>query len=285
MPLDCNFSVNELTTYRWTFDEDLYYAQKAGFDSIGLWRRKVNDFGEARAREMLDDSDLTVSSLSWAGGFTGGDGRTLDESIRDALAAVGAAERLQADCLVVLAGGQNSHIRPHRNRLFRQGLDEMLMAAEVAGVTLAIKPMHASCAREWTFLNSLEDALELLGQYQSPHVKLVYDLYHFPELADDPALVADLVPHLALVQLGDARVAQTAAQERCPLGHGVLPIWETVAALQFAGYNGCFDVELMGAEIEVADYQTLLAETYQSLVAGVDAVRQDEHRPLAERSR
>lgn len=285
MPLDCKFSVNELTTYRWTFDEDIYYAQKAGFDSIGLWRRKVSDFGEARAREMLDDSELKVSSLGWAGGFTGGDGRTLDESIRDALAAVGAAERLRAQCLVVLAGGQNSHIRPHRNRLFRQGLDEMLMAAEVAGVTLAIKPMHASCAGEWTFLNTLEEALELVNLYQSPHVKLVYDLYHFPDLADDPALVADLAPHLALVQLGDSRVPRSSAQERCPLGQGALPLWETVAALQYAGYNGCFDVELMGSEIEAADYQSLLAETYQALVAGVDAARQDGIRELAERSR
>lgn len=274
MPSFCTFSINELTTYRWSLDEDVYFAQKAGFDAIGLWRRKVSDFGEARVRELLDDSDLAVSSLSWAGGFTGGDGRTQDESIRDALAAVGTAARLEAGCLVVLAGGQNNHIRPHRNRLFRQGLDDMLMAAEIEDVTLAIKPMHPSCAGEWTFLNSLEDALELVALYSSPHVKLVYDHYHFPHLADDPALVADLVPHLALVQLGDTRVPHSSAQERCPLGYGNLPVWETVAALQYAGYTGCFDVELMGAEIEMSNYEQLVTDTYRALTSGVESVRE-----------
>lgn len=262
-------SINQLTTYRWTVDEDVYFAQRAGFDAIGLWRRKVADFGEARTLELLADSQLRVSSLGWAGGFTGGDGRSLDESIRDGLAAVGAAERLGAECLIVVAGGQNNHIRPHRNRLFRQALDELLVAAEVADVVLAIKPMHRTCADEWTFQNDLVEALGLVGQYRTPHLKLVYDHYHFPELVDHPALLADLVPQLALVQLGDTRVPHTIEQERCPLGAGVLPVWETVAALRQAGYNGVFDVELMGAEIEAADYQRLLDRTHHAFAANV----------------
>lgn len=269
MPAYCTLSINELTTYRWTLDEDVYHAERLGFDSVGLWRRKVSDFGEARAVELLVDSPLEVSSLSWAGGFTGADGRTLDESIVDALSAVGLAARLNAGCLIVLAGGQNNHIRPHRNRLLLQGLDEMLMAAEVAGITLAIKPMHAACSKEWTFQNNLEEALHFVSAYNSQQLKLVYDHYHFPELIENPALMADLVPHLALVQLGDARRPHTADQERCPLGEGVLPVWDTMSALQFAGYAGCFDVELMGAEIEAADYEQLLADTYQSLCAGL----------------
>lgn len=284
MPAFCTLSINELTTYRWTLDEDVFYAQRAGFDAIGLWRRKVSDFGESRAIELIQDSNLAVSSLSYAGGFTGRDGRTLDDSIRDGLAAVGAAARLNAGCLVVVAGGANGHIRPHRNRLFRQALDEMVMAAEVAGVTLALKPMHKACAGDWTFQNSLTEALDFVDRYNSPQLKLVYDLYHFPQLVDDLTLVADLVPRLALVQLGDARVPHSAEQERCRLGQGCLRVWETIAALQFAGYTGAFDVELMGAEIEVADYEELLAETYQSLVQGLDYARDGEPAPLSPRS-
>ena len=259
-------SINQLTTYRWTLDEDVYYSRKAGFEAIGLWRRKVSDFGEARAVELLAESNLRVSSLGWAGGFTGGDGRSLDESIRDGLAAVGSAARLNAECLIVVAGGQNNHIRPHRNRLFCQALDELLMAAEVANVTLAIKPMHPCCAGEWTFQNDLEETLELLARYPASPLKLVYNHYHFPELIEHPALLRDLVPHLALVQLGDARVPHTVEQDRCPLGEGILPVWDTVVALHHAGYNGTYDVELMGAEIEVACYEQLLSDTHRAFV-------------------
>jgi sugar phosphate isomerase/epimerase len=266
-------SINELTTYRWTLDEDVYHAQKSGFDAIGLWRRKLSDFGEDRAVELLADAGLTVSCLGWAGGFTGGDGRSLDESIRDGLAAIGSAARVGAECLIVVAGGQNNHIRPHRNRLFRQALDELLMAAEVADVPLALKPMHPSCAGEWTFQSDLEQALELVALYPSPHLKLVYDHYHFPGLIHNAALLADLVPHLALVQLGDARLPHSIEQQRCPLGEGLLPVWATVAALCEAGYTGSFDVELMGPEIEAFDYERLLVETRHAFDTGVDAGR------------
>ena len=275
-------SINQLTTYRWTLDEDVHFASRTGFDSIGLWRRKVADFGEHRTLELLSDAGLSVSSLGFAGGFTGGDGRSLDESIRDGLAAVGLASRLNAGCLIVVAGGQNNHIRPHRNRLFRQAIDEMLMAAEVADVPLAIKPMHPRCASEWTFLNTLEESLELAELYASPHLKLVYDLYHFPELALSPSLVADLVPHLALVQLADTRVPHSIEQERCRLGEGQLPVWETVESLMYAGYTGPFDVEVMGSEIECCDYQELLSDTYNTLTTGFNqfSVLTEEQSPF-----
>ncbi|WP_197529102.1 sugar phosphate isomerase/epimerase family protein [Aeoliella mucimassa] len=248
----------------------MHHALRTGFDSIGLWRRKVVDFGEQRTIELLDDTELNVSSLGFAGGFTGCDGRSLDESIRDALAAVGSAARLNANCLIVIAGGQNNHIRPHRNRLFRQGIDEMLMAAEVAEVTLAIKPMHPVCAGDWSFLNSLEETLELLELYDSEYLKLVYDLYQFPELVESPALIADLVPHLALVQLADSRLPHSIELERCPLGEGKLPLQDTVESLLYAGYDGSFDVELMGSEIEHCDYQQLLTDTYEALTSMFD---------------
>ena len=264
-----SLSINQLTTFRWTFDEDVHYAGLAGFNSIGVWRRKLADFGEDRAIELLAESSMRVSCLGWAGGFTGGDGRSLEESIRDGLAAVGLAARIDAGCLIVIAGGRNNHIDRHRNRLLNRALEDMLMAAEVAGVTLAIKPMNAACADEWTFQNSLEAALELVAKYRSPHLKLVYDHYHFPELLDSPTLLRDLAPQLALVQLADARQPHTVDQERCPLDTGVLPLWPTVDALREAGYQGAFDVELMGSEIESLDYEQLLGDTYASLRVGL----------------
>ena len=82
-------SMNELTTFRWSFDEDVVQYQRAGYDAIGLWRRKLTDFGEERAVELLAESQLQVSSVFFAGGFTGSDGRSFAESIDDAAAALG----------------------------------------------------------------------------------------------------------------------------------------------------------------------------------------------------
>lgn len=264
-----SLSLNQLTTFRWTFEEDIHFARLAGFDAVGVWRRKLDDFGIDRAAELLADAGLGVSCLSWAGGFTGGDGRSLDESIRDGMAAVGMAQRLKAGCLVVMAGGRNNHIDRHRDRLLSHALDDLLMVAEVAGVTLALKPMHATCADEWTFQNSLVETLDLVRRYKSPHLKLVYDHYHFPELVDSPALLRELAPHLALVQLADAKLPHSIEQERCPLDAGVLPVWRTAAALREAGYQGPFDVELMGSEIEMLDCEQLVFDTFAALDRGI----------------
>ena len=80
-----------------------HYAA-AGFDSIAVWRQKLSDFGEDKAIELLEDSELSVSALLWAGGFTGSDGRSHQESIEDALEAVQLAAGLKAGTLVVYTG-------------------------------------------------------------------------------------------------------------------------------------------------------------------------------------
>jgi len=260
-------SINGLTTYRWTLDEDMVFAKQAGFDAVGIWRRKLEDFGEERAIDLLEETGLAVSCLGWAGGFTGADGRSLDHSIQDGLAAVRTAARIHAGCLIVYSGGQNSHIHSHANRLLRQGLDELLKAAELADVTLALKPLHPACASEWSFRTDLTTAIDFVEEYGSPHLRLVYDSYHFPKILDQPCLVDRLVPLLSLVQLADARRPHCAEQDRCPLGEGTLPLGEIVASLLNAGYQGPIDVELMGSEIEAADNQRLLASSYQALDA------------------
>src|SRR4051794_35720367 len=76
-------SMNELTTFRWSFEQDVAQYLAAGFGAIGVWRQKLSDYGEEKGIELLAESGLQVSNLLWAGGFTGSDGRTFRESIED----------------------------------------------------------------------------------------------------------------------------------------------------------------------------------------------------------
>jgi sugar phosphate isomerase/epimerase len=98
---------------------------------------------------------------------------------------------------------------------------------------------------------------------------MVFDTYH---MGQDPSIlprVAELVPHIALVQLGDARQPPHGEQNRCLLGEGNVPLKELIAALAAGGYDSFYDVELLGEEIESLDYGALLAhakQTFQELV-------------------
>ena len=161
-------SVNELTTYRWSLDEDVQNFAAAGFAAIGVWRQKLSDYGEDKGAELIRDAGLHVSSLQWAGGFTGSDGRTHQESIDNALDAVRLAADLQAGCLVLHTGARAGHTHNHARRLVKAALTEIARLAEESGMVLALEPMHAGCAGDWTFVTTLDQALELIADVNSP---------------------------------------------------------------------------------------------------------------------
>src|SRR5688572_21980162 len=171
-------SMNEMTTFRWSFEEDVAQYAAAGFTAMGVWRQKLSDFGEEKGIELLARQKMAVSNLLWAGGFTGSDGRTFRESVDDAVEAVRLAAQMHAGCLVVYSGARAGHTHSHARRLLRDAFREMVSAAEDYDVTLAIEPMHHGCATEWTFVTNLDEALVLIDAAESPRVKLAFDTYH-----------------------------------------------------------------------------------------------------------
>jgi sugar phosphate isomerase/epimerase len=260
------FAISELTTFRWSFEEDITNYQSVGVHAIGIWRHKLTDFGEQRGAKLLAESGLTASSLQWAGGFTGSDGRSHTDSLADARLAIQTAAALGAKCLIVHSGARGSHTHNHARRLFRQALEKLLPLAEERGVTIAVEPMNGDCGGEFTFLNCFDETLALISECDSTALGIVLDTYHW---GHQPLLferLPQLLPHLALVQLGDTRQPPSGEPNRCPLGEGIIPLRDIVHGLETAGYEGYYEVELMGEEFEAADYYDLLSrsrETFQ----------------------
>lgn len=258
-------SMNEMTTMRWTFEDDVANYKAAGYSSMGVWRTKLTDLEPGVGEQLLDAAGMHVSNLLWCGGFTGLDGWTFDDSVADGIDAVRQAASLRADCLVVYSGGRGIHTQSHVRRLVRQALQKLVQAADDYDVTLAIEPMHPGCATESTFLTSVESTLELLDSINSPRLKLVYDTYHLGFDPDAASLIPQCVDRIAIVHLGDGKQAPTREQNRCKLGEGRIPLAELITALCEAGYDGYYDVELFGEDLETVPYETLLAESLRAI--------------------
>lgn len=266
-------AVSELTTFRWSFEEDFAQYRVAGIQAIGVWRHKLADVGEERGASILKESGLAVSSLQWAGGFTGSDGRSYEESLQDARQAIAAAALLRAGCLIVHSGARGVHTHNHARRIFRQALDKLVPLAEERGVVLAVEPMCATCGSEFTFVHCLDEALELVCRWNSPALKIALDTYHFGHHPELTAKLTALAPHLALVQLGDARQPPKGEPNRCPLGEGTIPLSQIVQMLDAAGYQGHYEIELMGEEIEACDYRELLRRSAHTVRSWLQATR------------
>jgi sugar phosphate isomerase/epimerase len=175
------------------------------------------------------------------------------------------AAQLNAPALIVYSGPRAGHTHNHARRLLANALKDLLPLAQQQGVTLALEPMHAQCAHEWTFLTSMEDTVHLIEEFEHPNLKLAFDTYCFGLDSVIVDSMANLVPHLAVVQLGDARHDPDGEQERCPLGAGVIPLDRIMLSLTEAGYDGFFEIKLMGQEIETADYLQLLQTSRETV--------------------
>lgn len=259
-PGTAQLAMHGVTTFRWTLTEDVVAASEFGLRNIGLWRRKVHEFGEEKSIELLRDYGMHVSSLSWAGGFTGFRNYRLDEALADAVEAIELAREMNAGCLVLTSGGRALHTWNHAKSLLIDAMRELLMHARRNGVTLAIQPMHDIFAGDSSFLTDLDSTLDVLSVLSDDRAKIAFDVYH---LAEEPNLIEripELVPQLAIVQLNDGTFPPRSRYDRCALGDGEIPLREIVSTLHTSGYRGCYEIALWSRQIWRSDYRHLIAD-------------------------
>lgn len=272
------WSVNECTTFRWSFEEDACEYSRLGIPAMGVWRHKLSDYEIDAAAGIVRENRLRVSSVSWAGGFTGSDGRSFQESVMDARVAIQTAARLGTETVVVYTGSRGHHTLNHAHRLFKSAIDQLRPYAEEFGVRLAIKPVYPRSAEDFTFLDSTHRLLDLLDSLDTPVVRMAFDTYHLgwvPELLDG---LKNLVPYIALVRLGDGRRPPSGEQDRCPLCTGAIPLRYIMEQLAEGGYRGFHEVYLLGESMEGMEYVALLRhvkEKVEQLSKWADAVPKD----------
>ena len=255
-----NASISELTTLRWELAEELDRLARHGFDRLSIWRTKLSDIGTEQARCLLQQSGMRVSSLQWAGGFTGGDGRSFTESVDDALEAVEAAAEIGTDVLVVHSGCRGGHTRGHARRLLADALDVLAPEALARGVTLALKPTHPAAAANCGFLTNLPEALGWVERFDHPAVRLSLDLWHFGKDRSLFEHLGSLVPLMAVVQVADCRGEPSAERERLAPGQGTHPLGAIVAAILEHGYTGDFEFEFVGEAGGALGYEDVLRQ-------------------------
>lgn len=254
-------AISELTSVRWDLHEELAHAAAGGFDALALWRPKVSDVGASETARLLAGSGITASSLQWAGGFTGGDGRSFAESVADGVDAIDVAEAVGAPVLVVHSGCRGGHTRSHAMRLLCQALETLAPRAAAAGIALAIRPVHPLASPGCSFVTRLSEALDLVERCDDPVVRLAVDLWQFGDDDGIDELLPRLAAAAAVVQVADRTGSLSAAADRLPAGDGGLPLERLVAGLVEAGYRGPVEFDPVGEAVEAMGYAAAWRQT------------------------
>lgn len=274
-----DIAVSELTSSRWDLQQEIAHVAAHGFESISLWRAKVSDVGAAAAARVMRAAGVRVSSLQWAGGFTGGDGRSFAESVDDAIEAIGTAAILSAPVLVLQSGCRGGHTRTHAARLLGEAVETLTPIATRAGVTLALKPVHAAAAG-CSFLTGLSEALDLVGRFDDRALRLALDLWHFGDDAELTALMPRLADAVAIVQVADRCGPPALEVDRLPAGHGSLPLERVVSDLLGHGYAGAIEFDPVGEAVEILGYDGVWQETRLVADAWADRQATRRHAPI-----
>ena len=258
-------SVSQFTTCQWTFEEDLLRYQALGFDSNGIWRRKIDDIGQRDAIDMLYDSSLNVSSLSWAGGFTGSDGRSFVDAVDDAIDAISLASKLNAGTLIVHPGARNNHTNSHAFRLLEWALTEIAPVAQDFGVKLSIELIPGFVESPWTFIHSFAQVDQLLDTFEPCQLGLVLDLYHAGLNTPTLNRLERFADRINLVQLSDRMSTSETKESRLLPGQGTVDIAAWIAKLDTMNYNGPIELEVHGEGVDGTDYFDRLDLAYDYL--------------------
>ena len=126
--------------------------------------------------------------------------------------------------------------------------------------------MHVGCAHEFTFLTSIPDTLDVVSAIGSNNCGIVFDCYHMAQDENAIDWLPSIVPHIRLVQLGDAKCAPMGEQNRCLLGDGMIPLESIVQTIEANGYKGFYEVELLGEDVEHLAYQDVLNHSFRSVL-------------------
>lgn len=265
------YSVSQITTCRSSLESDLQYWKQAGIPAIGLWRRKLDDVDSSGAIDLIRESGLQVSSLSFAGGFTGSNGFKDREAVEDAVDAVFQAAAVGARTLIVAPGARGRFTPGHGQKLIVHSLREVAMLAEQLGVDLAILPKPRPYAKRWTGLYSLDAAMDLIDTVARPNVKLVIDTFDFMRTDADVARLADYIGSTAIVQISDSLADARSEYDRCLPGQGCLPLDDVLNVLAAERFSGYLDLQIWSDQFwceESLDALHACRESMKRLLAG-----------------
>ena len=237
------FSISQITTLASTFAADVRAYAAAGVDGIGVWEIKLSDGSDVEALEQLEASGLGSAAAI-----------PVVPSILPLPLMEGPEEpqhRIEAICASLhrLAPFKPSGVvcltGPGDDRdTVVEGLRTIGDEAARAGLRVGLEPVNRIGGEDWTMISSLAEAVELLEDADRPALGIQFDTWHLwntPDVAADIERYADL---FVGVHVADWSGATRGWCDRVLPGDGVADLPKILGALERAGWDGFYDLEI-----------------------------------------
>jgi sugar phosphate isomerase/epimerase len=222
--------------------EDLALWADLGIERVGLTSPKLQAAGWQAGQEAILGAKLQVSSMS-----------AFRQEIVDwpFMAAVG------CDVLYTVSGPAGSARWEEAAERFCEEMPPVVAQAKAAGVRMAVEPTNP-LRSDVSFVHCVRDAIDLA---RMAGIGVVVDFYSAWYERDLERLVRDNIDLVALVQIGDYKLGTFDTPNRCAIGDGEIPVERLLRTVLDAGYEGAFDLEILGPRIEEEGYRAPIARS------------------------
>jgi sugar phosphate isomerase/epimerase len=243
-------SVSQITTLRSSFAEDVRDYAAAGFEGIGVWELKLGEGADAEALEALEASGLesaaavpavpSVLPLPLLGGP--------EEPAERIDAFCRSLERLAPfapSSIVCLTGTGLGRDEDEAHAIAVDGLATIAREAEHLGLRIGLEPYQRTGGEEWTIATSIPEAVQLIRDAgDPPALGIQFDSWH---LWNTPTLYDDIereIDRFVGVHIADYREPTRGWADRALSGDGVGDLPRILSALDAAGWDGLYDIEI-----------------------------------------
>jgi sugar phosphate isomerase/epimerase len=242
--------LNSLSTAGWPLEQDLEFYADLDVHRAGLYLDKLLACGEERAIGLIAAAGLQVDHL-FARGVVPSDPGSWADDRRRLLGALELAAEMGVPVLTITTGPAGPLSWDEAAAGLAQALGPVLAEARRRSMTVAIEqtlPVRV----EVGFVHSFRDSAELADRLG---VGVVLEAgYCFAERDLGPS-VRSAGQALTLVQLSDLVIPSAAIPDRAVPGDGVIPLERIVGLALRSGYDGAFEIEMLGPRIEAEGYE------------------------------
>jgi sugar phosphate isomerase/epimerase len=259
-PWDPRLGVNSLSSRNWTLHQDLDCYERLGVGRISVVLPKLLEAGLDRAVDEITGRGLHVDGILAGRAFDLGD-ETSWSATRDAMVlALEVAQRLGASTLQTTGGTAGGRPYAWAAARLAEALEPVTRAARRAGVRVALEPTRPQFAHVG-FVHTLRDGLALAAELD---LWLVPDTAHNWWEPDVGALLATGAPRFAVLQVADLAFGAPVLERLVP-GDGALPLGALMGAAVGAGFDGPFELEIIGSAIDAEGYEDAIRRSLAHL--------------------
>jgi sugar phosphate isomerase/epimerase len=243
-------SISQISTFSASFADDVAAYAAAGLDGIGVWELKLGNGPDDDALEAFEDSGLAGAAavplvpsllpLPLLGGPEDPAAR-----LEALLASLQRLAPFRPSGIICLTGTGAGRDADEARAIVVDGLRQLADEASSLDLRIALEPYQRDGGEEWTIVSTIPDALELIRDAgDSPALGLQFDVWH---LWNTDTLLDDIHEHVdrfAGVHVDDVREPTRGWADRVAPGDGIADVPRILRALDDAGYDGLYDMEI-----------------------------------------